>query len=86
MLGGGLPSDLKGTTDSTFYTHYSALSTVQANWGLKSLGRGDANATLNNVFDFVAKQTSWTNNGITGNDTRIRTFSFPLPSLPSAQY
>ncbi|KAI1786921.1 phosphoesterase family-domain-containing protein [Ganoderma leucocontextum] len=71
VLGGGLPTNLKGTTDSTFYTHYTALSTVQANWGLKSLGRGDANTTLNNVIDFVAKETSWTNNGISGNDARI---------------
>jgi hypothetical protein len=42
-LGGGLPKELIGTTDSTYYTHYSTLSTVQANWGLGSLGRGDTN-------------------------------------------
>lgn len=42
-LGGGLPKELIGTIDSTYYTHYSTLSTVQANWGLGSLGRGDTN-------------------------------------------
>ena len=73
VLGGGLPQNLRNTTDSTFYTHYTALSTVEANWGLKSLGRGDTNSTLNNVLEFVAKQTNWTNNGIASNDTRIRT-------------
>lgn len=43
LLGGAVPENLKNTTDSTFYTHYSALSTVQANWGLKTLGRQDSN-------------------------------------------
>ena len=80
VLGGGLPQNLRNTTDSTFYTHYTALSTVEANWGLKSLGRGDTNSTLNNVLEFVAKQTNWTNNGISGNDTRIRTS--PHPTTP----
>lgn len=43
LLGGAIPTKLRGTTDSTYYTHYSALSTVQANWALGSLGRGDTN-------------------------------------------
>ena len=42
LLGGAIPDHLRGTTDSTFYTHYSALSTVEANWGLGCLGRHDA--------------------------------------------
>ena len=78
VLGGGLPQNLRNTTDSTFYTHYTALSPVEANWGLKTLGRGDANSTLNNVIDFVAKQANWTNNGITGNSSSIRTSSLSL--------
>lgn len=44
LLGNGIPEKLRGTTDSTYYTHYSILSTVQSNWGLGSLGRGDTNA------------------------------------------
>ncbi|EPS93298.1 hypothetical protein FOMPIDRAFT_1170659 [Fomitopsis schrenkii] len=71
VLGGGLPASLKNTTDDTFYTHYSCLSTVEANWGLGSLGRGDTNATLNNVFDFVAGVTEWKNNGISGSSSEI---------------
>ena len=43
VLGNGLPAELKGQEDDTYYTHYSAISTVQANWGLKSLGRQDTN-------------------------------------------
>jgi hypothetical protein len=41
LLGGAVPDRLRGSVDSTFYTHYAALSSVQANWGLGSLGRGD---------------------------------------------
>jgi Phosphoesterase family len=43
LLGGAVPAKLRGTTDSTYYTHYSSMSTIQANWGLGSLGRGDTN-------------------------------------------
>ena len=43
LLGGAVPERAWGTTDSTYYTHYSLLSTVQANWALQSLGRGDTN-------------------------------------------
>ncbi|KDQ55437.1 hypothetical protein JAAARDRAFT_159425 [Jaapia argillacea MUCL 33604] len=66
-LGGSIPAALRGTTDHTFYTHYSTLSTVQANWALGSLGRQDTNKTLNNVFTWVAEAAGWTNNGLTGN-------------------
>ncbi|KAJ6544504.1 hypothetical protein B0H19DRAFT_1221965 [Mycena capillaripes] len=60
-LGGAVPSNLRGTTDDTLYTHYSAISTVQANWDLKSLGRQDTNATVSNVFSFVAEKTGYKN-------------------------
>ena len=43
LLGGAIPDGARGTVDSTYYTHYSSLSTVEANWGLGSLGRGDTN-------------------------------------------
>jgi hypothetical protein len=43
LLGGAVPTGLHGSTDPTYYTHYSAMSTVESNWGLGSLGRGDAN-------------------------------------------
>jgi acid phosphatase len=58
LLGGAIPSNLKGTTDNTFYTHYSTIASVSANWGLPSLGRWDAGA---NVFEVVANKTGYKN-------------------------
>ncbi|KAJ5106522.1 phosphoesterase-domain-containing protein [Penicillium angulare] len=58
LIGGGVPENLKGTVDDTFYTHYSTIATVSANWGLPSLGRWDCGA---NIFEFVAKQTHYEN-------------------------
>lgn len=58
LLGGAVPQNLKGTKDSTLYTHYSIISTLQNNWDLPSLGRYDAGA---NVFDLVASQTGYVN-------------------------
>ncbi|KAF8526874.1 phosphoesterase family-domain-containing protein [Hysterangium stoloniferum] len=65
LLGNALPPRLRGTTDPTYYTHYSALSTVQNNWQLGSLGRGDTNKSMANVFDVVAKQTRYHNLHVT---------------------
>ncbi|KAJ4306748.1 hypothetical protein N0V88_000115 [Collariella sp. IMI 366227] len=58
LLGSAIPPALKGTQDDTFYTHYSILSTLQANWGLHNLGRYDVGA---NVFQFVADVAGYTN-------------------------
>ncbi|KAH8700378.1 acid phosphatase PHOa [Talaromyces proteolyticus] len=58
LLGGAVPKELVGTTDDTFYTHYSTLSTVEANWGLPSLGRWDCGA---NIFQLVADKVGYTN-------------------------
>ncbi|KAJ7617788.1 phosphoesterase family-domain-containing protein [Roridomyces roridus] len=60
-LGNAVPSHLKGTTDDTLYTHYSTISTVEANWELMSLGRQDTNPTVSNVFSFVAEKTGHQN-------------------------
>ncbi|KAF2192786.1 phosphoesterase-domain-containing protein [Zopfia rhizophila CBS 207.26] len=54
LLGDAIPQELVGTTDDTFYNHYSEISTVQANWNLHTLGRWDVGA---NVFKFVAEKT-----------------------------
>jgi acid phosphatase len=35
-----------GSTDNNHYNHYSLLATVEQNWGLPNLGRGDATATV----------------------------------------
>ncbi|KAF8938133.1 hypothetical protein BGZ58_001521 [Dissophora ornata] len=65
MLLGDAVASVKNTTDSTFYTHYSLLSTVESNWDLGNLGRQDANATVSNVFEIVAKATGYTNVNVT---------------------
>ncbi|OZJ06558.1 hypothetical protein BZG36_00483 [Bifiguratus adelaidae] len=65
LLGGVIPANLKNTTDNTYYTHYSALSTVEQNWNLGNLGRGDANQTEANVFSFVANALGVTNVNVT---------------------
>ncbi|KAJ5528396.1 Acid phosphatase [Penicillium frequentans] len=58
LLGGIIPDDLKGTQDDTFYTHYSSIASVSANWGLPSLGRWDCGA---NIFEIVANKTGYIN-------------------------
>lgn len=54
LLGDAVPTSLHNTTDSTFYDHYSEISTVEANWGLHHLGRWDVGA---NVFNLVGEKT-----------------------------
>jgi hypothetical protein len=39
LPGGAVPLDPKGTTDDTFYAHYSVLSTLENNWDLPNFGR-----------------------------------------------
>jgi acid phosphatase len=58
LLGGAVPLNLTGSTDSTVYTHYSTIASVSANWALPSLGRWDCGA---NIFKFVADQIGYTN-------------------------
>ncbi|KAF1990474.1 acid phosphatase phoa [Aulographum hederae CBS 113979] len=54
LIGDAVPSNLVGTTDNTAYDHYSEIATVEANWGLHTLGRFDVGA---NVFSMVAAKT-----------------------------
>lgn len=54
LLGGAIPPALHGTTDPTFYTHFSTIASVSANWALPSLGRWDCGA---NVLALVANAT-----------------------------
>lgn len=54
LLGDAVPEELVGTTDDNFYNHYSEIATVEANWGLHTLGRWDVGA---NVYSFVADKT-----------------------------
>ena len=52
LLGDALPEDSAGTEDTNFYNHYSAISTVESNWNLHTLGRWDVGA---NVFSFAVR-------------------------------
>jgi acid phosphatase len=80
LLGDAVPEKLKGTKDTNFYDHYSEAATVEANWGLHTLGRWDVGA---NVFSLVARQTGdklrpWP--AITGsNPTVFLNESYPGP-------
>ncbi|KFY71503.1 hypothetical protein V499_08337 [Pseudogymnoascus sp. VKM F-103] len=58
LLGGAVPKSLHGTTDNTFYNHFSTISSVSANWDLPSLGRWDCGA---NVLQTVANITGYQN-------------------------
>ena len=61
LIGGAVPKHLRGTTDNTFYNHYSTIASVSQNWGLPSLGRWDCHA---NVFDMVAQKTGYKNKAV----------------------
>ena len=54
LLGDAVPRKLANTTDNHFYNHYSSIATVEANWGLPTLGRWDVGA---NVYDWVSRYT-----------------------------
>jgi len=86
LLGGAVPDNARGTIDSTYYTHYSSLSTVEANWGLGSLGRGDTNKTLSNVYSFVANATGYTNLDISGADIPLTNLTGNIPGPLNTQY
>ncbi|CAD6452628.1 16b04893-c8a2-41ac-a81b-6f182d858b85 [Sclerotinia trifoliorum] len=76
LLGDAVPKELINTTDSNYYDHYSQLATVQANWGLHTLGRFDVGA---NVFSYVAQLTgdkirSWADGAL---ENRFFNYSYP---------
>lgn len=54
LLGSAVPSYSRGTFDDAYYNHYSEISSVEANWGLHTLGRWDVGA---NVWKFLAQKT-----------------------------
>jgi len=89
LLGDVIPKHLEGTTDSTFYNHYSELATVEANWGLHTLGRWDVGA---NVFNIVAECTGDRNSAwpaaTDSHPTRFfnQSFAGPFNSVKAASY
>ena len=91
LLGGAVPDSVRGTTDSTYYTHYSLLSTVQANWGLGSLGRGDTNKSVFRCSFLAAVSAhmlprptgpSRTSSPSSQMSRDIQTLTFPAPITP----
>jgi len=79
LLGGAVPTTSYGTSDSTYYTHFSALSSVQNNWGLGSLGRFDTNKTMANVYSLVANKTGYQNLHVTNIPHTNLTGVYPGP-------
>jgi len=51
-------SRFRTNSNQAYYNHYSEIATVEANWGLNTLGRWDVGA---NIFDVVAHHTKDTN-------------------------
>lgn len=88
LLGGVIPDELKGTTDSTYYDQYTLISTPEANWDLPSLGRNDVDA---NVFQLVAEKANVQNKDVdttykVNNDTYVgylldNTIPLPAPNV-----
>ncbi|EJT99736.1 hypothetical protein DACRYDRAFT_23755 [Dacryopinax primogenitus] len=84
LFGGAVPQHLWGTVDNTFYSHYSCISSVEANWGLGNLGRGDVNKTMSNVFNFMITEynVSYTNEDVTNPPLTNLTGNIPGPLNP----
>ncbi|KAJ5219135.1 Acid phosphatase [Penicillium cinerascens] len=75
LVGGAIPDHLKGTKDDTFYTHYSTIASVSANWGLPSLGRWDCGA---NILELVANKTGYVNYEVDMTNLRLNE-TYPGP-------
>ena len=58
LLGSALDPQLVGATDDTHYTHYSVLATLQANWGLDTLGRNDETAAVFHITGDMSDSTT----------------------------
>ncbi|GMM45657.1 hypothetical protein DAPK24_022320 [Pichia kluyveri] len=61
LLGGVIDDELKGTTDSTFYDHYSQIASAEVNWDLYNLGRNDVTA---NIWKSLADAEGLTNKDV----------------------
>ncbi|KAA8644621.1 hypothetical protein EYZ11_008000 [Aspergillus tanneri] len=84
LLGGAIPDNLKGTKDDTFYTHYSVIATVSANWGLPSLGRWDCGA---NILEIVANKTGYINYDVDTTHLRLNeTYPGPMANGDYAEH
>jgi acid phosphatase len=76
LLGDAVPENLRGKSDDTFYTHYSIIASLSANWGLPSLGRWDCGA---NLLSWLADRIGYVNWEVeTGNLLLNETHPGPL--------
>ncbi|KAK2738617.1 hypothetical protein FQN55_000494 [Onygenales sp. PD_40] len=95
LLGDVVPEELWGTADDSFYTHYSEISTIEANWNLHTLGRYDVGA---NVFSFVGEKTGdkirepekdlgniYLNYSYPGIENNVRPAPMPVPNTELVQ-
>ncbi|KAI9431470.1 hypothetical protein H4582DRAFT_2005662, partial [Lactarius indigo] len=57
-----------------------------ANWSLGSLGRGDPNKMLSNIYSFVANATNYTNLDISLADIPLTNTTSIIPGSLNAQY
>jgi acid phosphatase len=85
LLGGVIPDELKGTTDETFYDHYTQIASVEVNWDLYNLGRNDVTA---NIWKSLADAADITNNDVDirymlNNDTYIGYLNDDEIALPA---
>ncbi|KAL4871588.1 hypothetical protein BDV12DRAFT_164016 [Aspergillus spectabilis] len=84
LLGGAVLDHLRGTEDDTFYTHYSVIASVSANWGLPSLGRWDCGA---NILEIVANKTGYVNYDVDTSHLRLnQTYPGPLSNGQYSEY
>jgi acid phosphatase len=84
LLGGAVPKHLRGKQDDTFYTHYSIIASLSANWGLPSLGRWDCGA---NILSFLAEKTGYVNYEVdTSNLYLNHSYSGPLSANKYSTY
>jgi acid phosphatase len=49
LISDAMPTELIGTQYDSFYTHYSVISTMEANWGLNHLVVGTLGPTFSGV-------------------------------------
>ncbi|KAI9431700.1 hypothetical protein H4582DRAFT_2084549 [Lactarius indigo] len=68
---------IRGTVDSTYYTHYSTLSTVEANWSL---------GNLLDVYPFISNATSYTNLDVSIADIPLTKTTSTIPGPLNVQH
>ncbi|KAI9431706.1 hypothetical protein H4582DRAFT_2003628 [Lactarius indigo] len=77
---------IRGTVDSTYYTHYSTLSTVEANWSLGSLSCDSTSKNLLDVYPFIFNATSYTNLDVSIADIPLTKTTSTIPGPLNVQH